>query len=145
MYNDQFCGFTGARTIFNVDVTLGYRIEDFSNFGPQEKEILLPMLTQFEVIATVALMTIDNKEANDPLSPGHTGQPDIVVLRQIEPAPLAPDTQLDDTTLGQFHHPPLEHLVEADPYLKRGAATSSAEDWHAPRHELQFGATEGKA
>ena len=51
MNNAQFCGHdAGPRTIFSINVYLGYDIREFSFYGAEEAEVLLPPLSHFRVV-----------------------------------------------------------------------------------------------
>jgi hypothetical protein len=78
---DEFCGSSGARTIFKVHVTQAYKIEDFSDY-PDEKEVLFPMLSEFTVCGVQPRLRLDSAMLQDRNSHRHTGEPDIVELRQ---------------------------------------------------------------
>ena len=68
MNNAQFCGHdAGPRTIFSVNVYLGYDIREFSYYGAQEAEVLLPPLSHFRVINV--------SEPTCVLTDPNTGQP----------------------------------------------------------------------
>eukprot|EP00300_Choanocystis_sp_HF-7_P036459 c52306_g1_i1.p1 GENE.c52306_g1_i1~~c52306_g1_i1.p1 ORF type:complete len:683 (+),score=148.08 c52306_g1_i1:38-2050(+) len=51
MTQERFLGTTGPRTLFRIEVKLGYLISAFSAF-PTETEVLLPACSQFRVIST---------------------------------------------------------------------------------------------
>lgn len=83
-----FCGEFGARTIFEVEVAEGFKIQEFSKFD--EKEILLPMLTELEVVQAKNLLRLDPTCFDKPYpenvnSSSHTGEPDLVALDQKAP------------------------------------------------------------
>jgi hypothetical protein len=80
MYDEQFCGKTGPRTIFTIHACRGFDISEFSAFGEQEKEVLFAPLSQFEVIAATKLC--DPKCNSDAAG----GFPDSIVIRQIAAA-----------------------------------------------------------
>jgi hypothetical protein len=84
METEDFCGLVGARTIFHVQASLGFNIERFSAFA-REKEIVIPMFAQMEVLHVTPLMTINKSQAHVLGSVLHTGAgPDIVAMRQLE-------------------------------------------------------------
>ncbi|CAE8679632.1 unnamed protein product [Polarella glacialis] len=92
MTHPQFCGFVGARTIFKIQVSLGYVIHHFSAFGVEERKVLLPMLTQLVVKTATVGMTINKAHVQDRESKHHVGFPDTVVVKQILPE----DAKSDD-------------------------------------------------
>ena len=82
MTREHFCGVrAGPRTIFVIEVFCGYWIEKFSAFqGLQsEFEVLLPPLSEFEVVGVVKQI-IDPKETS---SLEKSGFPDVIQLKQI--------------------------------------------------------------
>ena len=82
MTREHFCGVrAGPRTVFVIEVFCGYWIEKFSAFqGLQsEFEVLLPPLSEFEVVGVVKQI-IDPKETS---SLEKSGFPDVIQLKQI--------------------------------------------------------------
>jgi hypothetical protein len=106
MNHEQFCGHdAGPRTIFSIDVTLGYDIRELSFFGATEAEVLLPPLSHFRVKgASAPTCVLDDPQTRWPWVPMTTTQfrelpqaeklrrtqqggfPDTVQLTQLPPA-----------------------------------------------------------
>jgi len=82
MTREHFCGVAaGPRTIFVIMLSFGYWIEKFSAFQGvrNEHEVLLPPLSEFEVVSVVKQI-IDPKETS---SLEKSGFPDVIQLKQI--------------------------------------------------------------
>ena len=82
MTRDHFCGVrAGPRTIFVIELFFGYWIEKFSAFQGvrSEHEVLLPPLSEFEVVSVVKQI-IDPKETS---SLEKSGFPDVIQLKQV--------------------------------------------------------------
>jgi hypothetical protein len=77
MYQERFCGKTGPRTIFTIDAKCGYKIELFSDLGP-EAEVLFPPLTKLQVT--------NSMKHCDPLciADNDAGLPDQICLKQVD-------------------------------------------------------------
>jgi len=69
---------TGFRTIFKMERgCLGYKIWDFSEF-PAEKEVVFPLLDEYQVKVMQANIEISQEHANEKTSNFHKGEPDYV-------------------------------------------------------------------
>lgn len=104
----EFLGDRGARTLFTVHITLGYKIQRFSDFA--EHEVLVPMLTDFTVLRAESRLHLDASSLRFAQSSTHTGDPDHVELQQINRGPVLEQdpeqdgSALDDTAPdGQCH------------------------------------------
>jgi hypothetical protein len=81
MLEDRYCGRRGARTIIEIDAVQGYKIDMFSQFGDQEKDVLFPPLSMFRFVSCSQNC---HPNGSDDL------RADIVVLQQVaETAPVA--------------------------------------------------------
>merc|ERR1712187_36395 len=56
--------------------------------GPEEKEVIVPMLSKVKVHHTTKQITVDLAKKQDPCSESHEGDPDLIVLRYIGGANL---------------------------------------------------------
>jgi hypothetical protein len=63
MYDERFCGHTGARTIFTITAKRAYSIEKFSFYGESEAEVLFLPLSSFTV--KTVLKQCDPKMVHD--------------------------------------------------------------------------------
>jgi hypothetical protein len=87
MFEDRYCGRRGARTIIEIDAVRGYKIDLFSHYGEQEKEVLFPPFSRFNFVTC--------SQNCHPNGTDDLGA-DIVVLQQVAvtaPAASAPVTK----------------------------------------------------
>ena len=74
MYHDRFCGMAGPRTIFTIQATEAYSIDQLSHFGAKEAEVLFRPMTVCKVNQAVKQCKVAGAD--------HSGFPDQVLVKQ---------------------------------------------------------------